>query len=695
METKLRKPETGSSNNADHVKYHEVTSQCVYRVLFFLLMMLLGSAGAFADGVDIDINTAGDDGSGFEWKGPRLIISGSGTYIITGDGETANRIEVASGVTDVNITIKNVNIKSGCAFSLGSGAEVNLTLSGNNVLTSSDGANAGLEAPSGTTLTITGGSLEDKLTVTGGVQAAGIGGGNYGSGGAITISGGTVTAIGDNGAGIGGGNHGSGSAITISGGTVTAIGTGGAGIGGGYLGSSGIIIISGGTVTASGILGAGIGGGYHGSGSAITISGGTVTAIGIGGAGIGGGNQSSGGIITITGGTVKATSSSSNGNIQSQPTDGEGHNVYLNTLTVGSDSNSDKSIPAGSINGKDCAETPDAATGVYGIKDVKTDDSGNVYFYLPESGSNELITLTADGNSYGKSYKREADDTNEETLELIPDAPDVPLKDFKILKDLEDAIVCAGGSHTFEIEAEGDNLTYEWYYGNERIKGASGNTYTITNAEFRDYERYYVIVRSQPGDHRSSIYSKNVRLWVADQLPESLQFTEFPSPAITGNTYRIKLAGYPDVTQYVWGYRVQNTDTQNDGVTFSPATGGVGKNETLATFGALSAGQGLLTVTLTHPCGTREATQAIVVQYPTGVEQVAEQAVRVSPNPTAGIIKVSGTKSNQIIRIVDIAGSLKGAYPAQDGETTIDLAGFTKGIYLVHYGGKTCKVVKQ
>ncbi|MDR1370395.1 MAG: T9SS type A sorting domain-containing protein [Dysgonamonadaceae bacterium] len=257
-----------------------------------------------------------------------------------------------------------------------------------------------------------------------------------------------------------------------------------------------------------------------------------------------------------------------------------------------------------------------------------------------------------------------------------------------LLQDLEDAVVCAGESYTFEIVAEGDNLSYEWYRGNSRITGANRNTCTITNAESGDSERYYVIVRSDLGSYRSSVYSKEVRLWVASQLPETLQFVEFPSTVITGNTYRIKLAGYSDVTQYLWSYN-------RDGVTFSPVAGSVGENETQATFGALSKGEGLLTVTLEHPCGTRQATQAVLVEYPTGVEQVAGAAVRVFPNPTAGIIKVSGTTSNQIIRIVDITGSLKGTYPAQDGETTIDLTGYPKGTYLVQYNGKTVKVVKK
>ncbi|MDR1369052.1 MAG: leucine-rich repeat protein [Dysgonamonadaceae bacterium] len=317
------------------------------------------------------------------------------------------------------------------------------------------------------------------------------------------------------------------------------------------------------------------------------------------------------------------------------------------------------------------------------------------------------VTLYVPTGSVG-AYKA-ADGWKEFNIVELSQTETPSVTPLTLHKDLEDAIICAGESHTFAIEAEGDNLSYEWYYGNERIKGANGNTYTITNAELRDYERYYAIVRSQLGSYRSSVYSKNVRLWVADQLPESLQFVDFPSTVFTGNTYRIKLAGYPDVTQYSWSYRVGATlvvaqdavtpttvapDT-NDGVTFSPATGGVGQNETLATFGALSAGRGMLTVTLEHPCGARQATQAIEVQYPTGVEQVAETAIRVFPNPTAGIIKVSGTKSNQIIRIVDITGSLKGNYPAQDGETTIDLAGYSKGTYLIQYNGKTVKAIRK
>jgi hypothetical protein len=268
----------------------------------------------------------------------------------------------------------------------------------------------------------------------------------------------------------------------------------------------------------------------------------------------------------------------------------------------------------------------------------------------------------------------------------------------KITKDLEDAIICINDSHTFEIGVEGKGVTYEWYYGNSRILGANTNRYTITHAQLNDYEKYYVIVRSNYNGYRASTYSKQVRLWVSEQLPETLRFATYPDPAITGKTYHLKLAGYSDVTQYRWSYVgaiLAVAQNSNDGVTFSPETGTVGENETWATFGTLSEGTGTLTATLNHPCGTRVVSRTIRVTYPTGAENVTADQITIYPNPTTGVIRISNTIPNQVIKITDVAGSLKGAYKTQEGATTIDLTGYAKGAYMVQYSGKTYKVIRK
>ena len=187
----------------------------------------------------------------------------------------------------------------------------NITITGGTVeAVGGSGGGAGIGGGyrgSGKNIIINGGAV--TATTTGGESGAGIGGGENGSG--ITITGGSVTAFGGEfGAGIGGGDNGGGENITISGGTVKATGGKyGAGIGGGKNSDADTITISGGTVTAQGgENGAGIGGGNAGSGMGITIEGGTVTAAGgDNGAGIGGGNGGDGEDIAISNGTVNAT----------------------------------------------------------------------------------------------------------------------------------------------------------------------------------------------------------------------------------------------------------------------------------------------------------------------------------------------------------------------------------------------------
>ncbi|MDR3208165.1 MAG: hypothetical protein LBT60_07555, partial [Oscillospiraceae bacterium] len=248
----------------------------------------------------------------------RIYQSGTNTLA---PGGAVTSIQVDTGVT-LTATIAGLTVTSGTAgtppFKLSGTASATLTLEGTSSFISTataSGDNAGMLVPSGTTLALNG---TGSLTATGGLNSAGIGGGNNASGGTITISGVTLIANGGTGgAGIGGGlttvaGAGNGGSITISGGHVTANGgtNGGAGIGGGSSdsvaankGSSGTVIIEGGTVIATGGgNGAGIGGGWRGAGTSISVRGSAIVTAngGANGAGIGGGSGGAGGAITIS-----------------------------------------------------------------------------------------------------------------------------------------------------------------------------------------------------------------------------------------------------------------------------------------------------------------------------------------------------------------------------------------------------------
>ena len=243
----------------------------------------------------------------------------TGAYTIKQDDKAYlnNAVSVTGGTHEItmNDVIIDVSNSSGaCAFSIASGATVDLKLAGPVTLKSGSYA-AGLSVPAGAAVTVSAVADSGALTAEGGEHGAGIGGYNnksanfnysFAKGGNITILSGTVVALGGSqGAGIGGGCRGDGTGtgemLRIFGGKVTATSDDyGAGIGGGYqgdgTGQSGKMIIGGNAaVTATGgSCGAGIGGGYQADGTGvygkITLGGtANVTAIAKSSAGIGSG----------------------------------------------------------------------------------------------------------------------------------------------------------------------------------------------------------------------------------------------------------------------------------------------------------------------------------------------------------------------------------------------------------------------
>ena len=367
-----------------------------------------------------------------------------------GNGFWGNTITLINNFADtvLNLTLKDVKIdvsdtgsywvEGKAALSVQGKGNVEIELDGNNELKSGV-QRAGLEKNTSTstgTLTL----KDDKeagsgsLKATGGKYGAGIGGGNYGRGENITITGGRVNATGGWGsAGIGGGNYGrgnygSGKNITIKGGTVTAKGGDcGAGIGGGNGGIGENIKITDGTVNATGGWGgAGIGGGDggyggYGNGKNITITDGTVTATGgIHGAGIGGGDSGIGEDITITGGTVNADGGDNGAGIGGGAT-GSGSNVTVSgaaqvTATTGK---SDGYYGAGATIGNGGNMTDDGQP-VDG-EEIQADIRGVTTGYIHH------IIYEQDGTTIKREWwEPERPQPNPESPQPTPEDPNAP-----------------------------------------------------------------------------------------------------------------------------------------------------------------------------------------------------------------------------------------------------------------------------
>ena len=247
-------------------------------------MLITLTAPAFAEtwyieNGDITVKASGTEGKNTVSQGNKKDVEDTNTIITNQNQDKASSHTVTIDANDKNdkveVTLKDVNIDT----SSRNKAAVSVTGSGN------------------TTIKLDGDNALKSDTYRSGI---------YGSG-SLTISGGTVTANGDD------GGHGiySRGSITISGGsTVTANGRSGTISGGDGIRSDGGVTISGGTVNATGGNGGTISGGDGiRSGGGLTVSDGTVTAKGGNGDskdGYGGDGIRSGGVVTISGNTVNA-----------------------------------------------------------------------------------------------------------------------------------------------------------------------------------------------------------------------------------------------------------------------------------------------------------------------------------------------------------------------------------------------------
>ena len=174
-----------------------------------------------------------------EWdisKGDITVNAGSGGQTVTQGGgaavvdsapvimgsSTDNTLTInAEKDQTASVTLSGVNIdvsgKGKAAVSTTGEGNVSIELDGDSTLKSGE-KHAGFEKNNGGRLTIADQDKNGKLTAEGGLNGAGIGGGNQRDGSNIIITGGEIKATGgDYGAGIGGGLQGKGKDITVSG----------------------------------------------------------------------------------------------------------------------------------------------------------------------------------------------------------------------------------------------------------------------------------------------------------------------------------------------------------------------------------------------------------------------------------------------------------------------------------------------
>jgi hypothetical protein len=313
-----------------------LSSACALLLALALVPVAAPNALGLSSGATIDLSDS-STASGAGWTydsstrvftisdGADVVVKGSTKVSISGGVVAyANAVAIAANATAI-VTLYNASISTSMDPSpivVGSGATLNLKLKGTNSITSYYTA---IHVPPTATLNITSANGDDSvagvLNVKSSEQFGATVGGRYNeSSGAITINGGSVSAINEHcsGAAIGGSSQG-GADITINGGAVYAsqertgcfvdgAARNGSAIGGGNGTTKPVsVTITGGSVYAVGIAAA-IGDNGESTSTTVNISGGVVVAVGHSASGDTWSISATSG--SITGGTVIATANS-------------------------------------------------------------------------------------------------------------------------------------------------------------------------------------------------------------------------------------------------------------------------------------------------------------------------------------------------------------------------------------------------
>ena len=268
-------------------------------------MLITLTAPAFAEtwyieNGDITVKASGTEGKNTVSQGNKKDVEDTNTIITNQNQDKASSHTVTIDANDKNdkveVTLKDVNIdtssRNKAAVSVTGSGNTTIKLDGDNAL-KSDTYRSGIYG-------------SGSLTISGGTVTANGDDGGHGiySRGSITISGGsTVTANGRSGTISGGDGIRSGGGLTVSDGTVTAKGGNGDskdGYGGDGIRSGGVVTISGNTVNAAGGYGGKVGGYGICSFDRVAISGGTVEAAG-GNGSTGGGSGIYSSVIDLSG----------------------------------------------------------------------------------------------------------------------------------------------------------------------------------------------------------------------------------------------------------------------------------------------------------------------------------------------------------------------------------------------------------
>ncbi|MBR5429583.1 MAG: leucine-rich repeat protein, partial [Firmicutes bacterium] len=163
------------------------------------------------------------------------------------------------------------------------------------------------------------------------------------------------------------------------------------------------------------------------------------------------------------------------------------------------------------------------------------------------------VTTGRDGYKYRCTVKdSHGNSVNSSTVTLTVGTP------LKITTQPVNYTGAAGSTATFKVVAQGDGLTYQWYYKKtdatsftkSTLSSGTKATYSMTIADKHDGWQYYCLVKDS---HGNSVKSNTVKINIGTPLKITTQPSNFSGAA--GSTISFKVVAQGDGLTYQWYYK--------------------------------------------------------------------------------------------------------------------------------------------
>jgi len=253
--------------------------------------------------------------------------------------------------------------------------------------------------------------------------------------------------------------------------------------------------------------------------------------------------------------------------------------------------------------------------------------------------------------------------SNNATLEINPIT--------KIIKQPESYGICDGDEDVkISIEASGTNLTYQWYFKNEKINDEVTNELIIL-ADIDNAGSYYCIVKGECGEEQSenSEITYNQETVIVEQ-PEAQKGIE------NGHEAKFSVEATGSNLTYQW---------RKDGVVLTDNSNISGSLTNELTIAAVSFNnEGTYGCVVSGECGVLECNQS-VLSVQTGINNIDNTGVNVYPNPIRNDLNIEFTdKSSRTIKVYDLLGKVLIEKISNSKNEIIDMSMLEDGIYIIN-----------